>query len=328
MTDAGELTDTREATGAAAPEGDAAEPVRALRRNQPLVPAESIAGRALVTVIAIMTFLAAITAGAAQLLAEASYGWTSSVAREATIQVRPAPGRDVDAEVEKAAALARATAGIASVRVFTRAESERLLEPWLGVGLNFDELPVPRIVVLEIEGGKGPDLAALRTSLTDTVKGATLDDHRIWVERLSAMAGTLVALGVAIVALVVAATALAVAFATRGAMAGNREIVEVLHFVGATDSYIAGQFQRHFLRLGLRGGLIGGSAAFVFFLLAGWLASTWVATAEGAQVEALFGTVRIGLRGLVAIFFIAILVAVVTAIVSRITVRRTLRELA
>jgi cell division transport system permease protein len=328
MADAGELTDAQDADTGPVAEGDSAEPVRALRRNHPLVPAESIAGRALVTVIAIMTFLAAITAGAAQLLAEASYGWTSSVAREATIQVRPAPGRDVEAEVEKAAALARSTPGIASVRVYTRTESERLLEPWLGVGLNFDELPVPRIVVLEIDGAKAPDLAALRTSLTDTVKGATLDDHRIWVERLSAMASTLVVLGVAIVGLVLAATALAVAFATRGAMAGNREIVEVLHFVGATDSYIAGQFQRHFLRLGLRGGLIGGSAAFVFFLLAGWLASSWVATAEGAQVEALFGTVRIGLRGLIAIFLIAILVAVVTAIVSRITVRRTLRELA
>src|SRR5204862_307804 len=66
-------------------------------------------------------------------------------------------------------------------------------------------------------------------------------------------------MGIGIVILVIAATALAVAFATRGAMAGNREIVEVLHFVGATDSYIARQFQKHFLSLGLRGGGIGGA---------------------------------------------------------------------
>ncbi len=60
-----------------------------LGRNQPLVPAASIAGRALVTVIAIMTFLAGLTAGTAQLVADASAGWRSSVSREVTIQVRP-----------------------------------------------------------------------------------------------------------------------------------------------------------------------------------------------------------------------------------------------
>ena len=51
---------------------------------------------------------------------------------------------------------------------------------------------------------------------------------------------------------------LSVTFATRGAMAANRPIVEVLHFIGANDGFIAGQFQRHFLVLGLEGGLIGG----------------------------------------------------------------------
>src|SRR6478735_12240432 len=80
----------------------------ALGRNQPLVPAASIAGRALVTVIAIMTFLAGLTAGAAQLLSEASADWRSQVSREVTIQVRPGPGRAIDDEVSKAAELARA----------------------------------------------------------------------------------------------------------------------------------------------------------------------------------------------------------------------------
>ena len=51
-----------------------------------------------------------------------------------------------------------------------------------------------------------------------------------------------------------AATVLSVIFATRGAMATNRPIVEVLHFIGAKSGFIAGQFQRHFLMLGLEGG--------------------------------------------------------------------------
>ena len=52
--------------------------------------------------------------------------------------------------------------------------------------------------------------------------------------------------------LMIIAMATAIGFATRGAMAGNREIIEVLHFVGAEDRYIARQFQTHFMRLGLQ----------------------------------------------------------------------------
>ena len=69
------------------------------------------------------------------------------------------------------------------------------------------------------------------------------------------MAAAAVAGGLGIFGLVLAATVLSVAFATRGAMASNRPIVEVLHFVGAKEAYIASQFQRHFLVLGLKGGI-------------------------------------------------------------------------
>src|SRR4051794_41820237 len=62
-----------------------------LRREMPLVPAASIAGRALVTVIAIMTFLASLAAGTATLPSDAPPGWQSTGAPEATIPGRPLP---------------------------------------------------------------------------------------------------------------------------------------------------------------------------------------------------------------------------------------------
>lgn len=296
--------------------------------HPPLVPVESIAGRALVIVIAILTFLAALTAGAAQLVGAASSDWQSAVAREVTIQIRPVAGRIIDQEVARAADIARATPGIAAIKVYTREESERLLEPWLGTGLNLDQLPVPRLIVLRLDDQTKADFTALRRALVENVRGVTLDDHRVWIARLAAMARSIVILAIGIVALVITATALAVAFATRGVMAGNRDIIEVLHFVGASDAYIAAEFQSHFLRLGLKGGVAGGVAAMVFFLLASGLASAWVATPGGNQIEALFGTFALGPGGFIAMTLIIVLVALVTAIGSRVTVRRTLRQLA
>ncbi len=301
------------------------QPKRGAQRDTALLPESSIAGRALVIIIAIMTFLASITVVSVGLIAGASESWRSSIAREVTIQIRPRSGRDTDADVAKAADLARALPGIADVRIYSKEESQRLLEPWLGQGLELTEIPIPRIIAVRIEGQ--PDLDALRKSLADQVATASLDDHRIWTSRLSAMANTMIVIGVAILMLVLTATGLAVAFATRGAMAGTREIIDVLHLVGGTDGFIADEFQRHFLRLGLKGGGIGGIAALLVFTVAGLMTRQWVATPGGDQIEALFGTFSLGLGGYFAVVILACLVAVITTVVSRLTVFRNLRGL-
>jgi cell division transport system permease protein len=294
------------------------------RFDTPLVPRNSISGRALVAVVAIMTFLASLTTGAVILVSQAASEWQSDVAREITIQVIPGPGRDLDATVDKAAVVARAFPGIGDVRPYSKEESTKLLEPWLGSGLSLDQLPVPRLIVVKISPGAAPDIAQLRHMLTEQVPGATLDDHRGWIDRMRAMAGTAVAAGIGILLLMFAATVLSVTFATRGAMATNKTVIEVLHFVGAKNGFIAGHFQRHFLLLGLQGGGIGGGAAIVLFALAGLLGRWFAGTAGGDQTAAMFGSFSIGMTGYVAVLGQVLLIAAVTAMTSRQTVNRTL----
>ncbi len=295
-----------------------------LRRNAALVPTDTSAGRALAAVIAILTFLAALCAGGAEIVASSAAQWQGSVAQEVTIQIRPGAGRDTDADVAKAASLAASTPGIASTRPFTKAESERLLEPWLGSGLDLGDLPVPRLITVRL-GASTPDLGALRQRLAEALPGvASLDDHALWLSRLSTMANTVVGVGVAVVALVLLATGLAVTFATRGAMAGNREVVEVLHFVGADADFIAREFQRRFFRLGLRGGAIGAVAALAVIGAGGALARVWRAGPAGDELEALFGGFAIGWRGYASVVLIGVIASIVTAVVSRLTVRRFL----
>jgi cell division transport system permease protein len=299
----------------------------ALKRNQSLVPSDSSAGRALVTVIAILTFLAALAAGAAQLVASASADWNSSVAREATIQVRPNPQRDIEADVATAADIARTDVAVETVRVYSKAEAESLLSPWLGNSLDLVELPVPRLIVLTVKAGAHPDFVALRAKLEAAVPGTTVDDHRAWIARLSAMANTVVLGALVIVGLVLTAAALAIASATRGAVASNKEILEVLHFVGADDRFIAREYQRRFLGLGLKGGLIGSGAAVLCLAITGMATNYWRASPGGDQIEALFGSFEIGYWGYAAVVAIAVVVACVTAVVSRLTVQRHLRSL-
>src|SRR3954463_9849640 len=258
------------------------------RGDTPIVPKRSIAGRALVAVVAIMTFLASLTTGAVMLVRSSAVEWQSDVAREVTIQVRPGQGRDLDAEVARAVEIARAVPGVGEVRAYSKAESAGLLEPWLGSGFSREEWPVPRMIVGK-RPSPGVDLAPLRKALSERVAGASLDDHRAWIDRMRTMARTTIAGGIGVLALMLAATVLSVIFATRGAMATNRPIVEVLHFIGAKSGFIAGQFQRHFLMLGLEGGLIGGGLAMLLFGAASIAARMSVGTASGEQVATLFG---------------------------------------
>jgi cell division transport system permease protein len=302
-------------------------PTGLARPETAIVPKNTIAGRALMAVVAIMTFLATLTTGAMLLVVSTASEWQSDVAREMTIQIRPRAGRDIEQDVARAAEIARAAAGVVEVRPYSRAESARLLEPWLGNSLALDNLPVPRLIVVKLASNTRPDLTALRAALARDVSGASLDDHRGWIDRMRAMAGSAIAVGLIIVALVMAATILSVAFATRGAMAANRPILEVLHFIGATDSYIATQFQRHFLILGLQGGAIGGGVALVLFLLVRLIADQFVGTAGGEEASALFGSFGLGISGYALIIAQAVVIAGVTAWTSRTVVGRTLREI-
>jgi len=292
--------------------------------ESPIVPKRSIAGRALVAVVAIMTFLASLTAGAVMLVRSAATDWQSEVAREATIQVRPAPGRDLDAEVARAVEIARAAPGVGEVRPYSKEESARLLEPWLGSGLALEDLPVPRMIVVRFPAGGRVDLAALKKTLAERVAGSSLDDHRAWIDRMRAMAQTTVVAGIGLLVLMVMATVLSVTFATRGAMATNRPIIEVLHFIGAKNGFIAGQFQRHFLLLGLEGGVIGGGVAMMLFGLANIVSNMSIDTAGGDQLAILFGRFALGGGGYLAIVGQIVLIAAVTATASRRTVNRTL----
>jgi cell division transport system permease protein len=294
------------------------------KMESPIVPHQSIGGRALVAVVAIMTFLASLTTGAVMLVRMNAADWQAEVLREVTIQIRPAEGRNSDTAVAVAADIVRGLAGVSDVRPYSQAESASLLEPWLGKGLALDELPVPRVIVVKLASGAEIDVAALRQALADKVPGASVDDHRGWIGRMRAIADFVMVGGIIVLGLVIAVTILSVNFATRGAMAANRPVIEVLHYVGAQDRFIAGQFQRHFLWLGLKGGAIGGASAILLFALIAPIEAMIRGNAGADQFAALFGSITLGFSGYLVIIVQIVVIAAVASEASRRTVKQTI----
>ncbi len=298
-----------------------------IRPQGSIVPAANVQGTALMAVIAIMTFLACITLGGVSMVRATAASWQSQISREITIQIRPTNGLDMDAALDNALEIALTFNGTTGGKIVDREATARLLEPWLGSGLNIDELPVPRLVIVTIDENSPPDFEHMRAVLKEKIPQASLDDHRTWVDRLVSMARTTVAIGTGILILVFSTMVLTVVFATRGALAGNRHIVEVLHFVGAEASFVANEFQKHFLKISLKGSFVGAFLAALAFTLASWWQARSLATPESDQATALFGQFTLGLAGYFGIALTLILIAGLTTLTARLTVMRTIDEI-
>ncbi len=295
-------------------------------RLTPIVPIRSVSSHTLLLLIAIMTFLSSITLGAVILIQKSAIAWSSDVGSELTIQIFPIEGEMMDANLRLAETIAEATKGVASARALSIEESESLLKPWLGEGLDLTELNIPRLVIVRLSDPQNVDLEKLKNEL-EIIKGASLDTHEAWRTQLNSMAATIVLSGILVLILIIVATLLAIIFATRGTMASNREIVDVLHFIGASNRFIAKEFQGRFLKIGFNGALIGTIIAIIFFVALGLVSVNILPSSSNAQLSVLFGTFSLGISGIIAIFLLVPIIAGLTALVSRMTVKRYLSQI-
>ncbi|HEY9521365.1 MAG TPA: ABC transporter permease, partial [Methyloceanibacter sp.] len=117
--------------------------------------------------------------------------------------------------------------------------------------------------------------------------------------------------------------------ATRSAMASNREIIEVLHFVGANERFISREFERHFVGLGVRAGLVGAvSAALVFLLLPVAMHLLGGEPATATEMSRLVGSGELDLKGYLLCMLVVFVIACLCMITSRLGVIRVLKAYA
>jgi cell division transport system permease protein len=291
----------------------------------PIVPPGSVTGRSLTVVIAIMGFLASLTAGAVYMINQSASEWLRDVGSEVTVQIKPDGSVD---EVEKRAQdvvkFLTGQIGVREVQLLTLDQSAELVEPWLGQITAVKELPIPRLIAVQIDRDNPPDLATLRTVLASKYPSATLDDHRAWRQQIRRVTGSLALGGIAVIVLMAAATIAVVVSAARSAMASNREIIEVLNFVGAEERFIARQFELHFLMLGIRAGIGGALAAAAVFFALPIITEYLSGAATHAEIRRLVGTGRLDILGYASLLIIVVAIAAICQMTSRFGVRRIL----
>lgn len=290
-----------------------------MRSDLPLM--EDTATRFLPWLIAFMAFLAALAVLALLAFEGMAARWDRGLSGQLTVQVPASEtAEERQSKLDSVVAVLRATAGIESLSVLTPEETARLIEPWLGPDLADADLPLPDLIAVTFAINTPPDLVDLGQRLTAAVPGTVLDDHQQWLAGFQRLARSVELGALMVLGLISAAAIITVVFVTRTGLAVHRQVIELLHLMGAQDSYIAQQFQRHALWLGLRGGLLGAAFAAALSYGIDWLG--------GESDMAFLPRLSLQLSEWVWLGLVPLAAALIAMMTARLTVLRTLSRLA
>ena len=298
-----------------------------MKKPAAIISPQSAPLRTMMVTMTVMCYLACLAIGALILINQAVDGWTRGLSREVTVQLRQISSVNIEAELQKTLALLNSTNGVTSAEALDPQVGMKLLEPWLG-NLNLGDLPVPRLVRVTIDEAAPPDFEALAKTLSDNIKGASLDTHRRWQTELARMAHSLSLLSILILVLICTSAVAMVVFAARAVLAANREVVEVLHLVGAKNAFIARQIDRRFLTTGLLagcGGVLMGAVSFLLLGFSGQGEDNGLAAASFNLIYPLGGYSLWTCAAALAVPIVATLIALFTARLTLMNMLRTIR---
>lgn len=222
------------------------------------------ASRYLPWTVGLLVFLATLALAIAMVLSTAGDVWRQNLSGTLTVQVPPiAADTDLDARVGRALDLLRETPGVVSAQRLSAQRMAELMEPWLGTEAGNVELPMPALIDVSVGDGEAIDIEALSIRLAEVAPGTSVDDHAIWLRRLSEFASVAETVSFGVIVVILLSAVSTVVFTTRTGLAIHRDVVEVLHLIGAQDSYVARQFQVYAFRLSAAGAVVGFAGAVV-----------------------------------------------------------------
>ncbi|WP_114912339.1 cell division protein FtsX [Acidibrevibacterium fodinaquatile] len=295
----------------------------------------AFAPRLLPLLVAAVALLAALALAGMLAAAGLARHWREGAGASLTIQV-PAPQAPADAGAASRAdavlAVLRADPGIIAARRLSDAELEALLRPWLGATPGTLGLAVPAVITVRRAAGAAPVAEeTLAARLTPVAPGTLVEAAGPWFSHLTVLARSLQALAALALLIVGMIAALVIAIATRASLAARREALEIVHGLGASDSYIANRFAARASWLAALGGGLGTLAALPALALLGQVAAPFaglIAPSKDAVSGMAAGLAR-GILPLAApwLALLPLAAAAIGWLTAQGTVRRWLRRL-
>ena len=270
-------------------------------------------------VIAIMTFLTVLAAGAGIALGNAASGLGEQLAGKLTIQIVEANPDIRDRQTRTVLAELARLSSVASAERVDEGRMRELLAPWLGAdGLDAD-LPVPSLIDVSMRTSSASAMDEVARTVKAIAPAARVDAHAQWLGPLEGLLSTLRWLSIALVMLMAATMAAAVVLAARTAMVTHRATIDIMHLMGATDVQVARLFQRRAALDALFGSVLGFiCGALVVFGLSSRMANVGAALLDSGGL---------GWKGWLAIALLPPAAVLLSILTARLTVVRALARM-
>lgn len=286
-------------------------------RPAPFLPDADNRDGSLMFVMATLCFLACLMALALVATNRAVQGWSDQLNSQATVIVRPRANETPDLAAARAAEALAGVPGVTEARAMEREKAEALVEPWLGDITDLEDLPIPRLVTVDLDDRNPASSATLAAALKARGIDGIIDDHSIWTRDIARSAAVLRLVCAGVFILITTAAGAIIAFATRAGLLARREVVEVLHLTGAENIYIARLFQVRFARLAAWAG--GGGA-----LAAAAIGAALRLAGSGSDLTP---TIPIIWSDFLAVLPCPLVAALVAAMAARLTAERLISEI-
>ena len=213
--------------------------------------------RTLITVLAIMAFIASLALVFALSANRLKTDWHSDLSRSATIQVMLENSEVRDLKIKSALSILETQLPAASIKELSSDDSKALLRPWLGSVDLPDDLPIPALISVEFPSAADLNIEALQSQLLAEGLIVDIDDHSRWSAQIKRTGRGLLASALAMLGLIFFACAAVSAFATQAALSAQRDVIRVLLQVGASDKFVTKLFIKQAGQRGLISGFIG-----------------------------------------------------------------------
>ena len=233
---------------------------RLIARRPGIVPRNGGGEPWLAAVVAVLCFLACLSAVGAVAADRAAHGWTRQLRAEATVQVRPRVGETGAEAAARAAQTLAGVTGVEEAAAMDRETAEALLRPWVGDAV-LPDLPLPYMVTVRLDPDAPASAVSLSRALAEGGVDAPVDDHSLWRREVERAAAVITALAVAAFLLTAGAAGAALVYAVQAGVAAQRVLIETLSLNGADDGRIAALFQTRYALLAAGAGAAGAGVA-------------------------------------------------------------------
>ncbi|MEM9682095.1 MAG: FtsX-like permease family protein [Pseudomonadota bacterium] len=294
-----------------------------MSRQQSLLPlSREPSTRLLPWIIGVMVYLAVLIFAGALLLADTAATWNRDLGSGLTVQIPPDEGDEAEAldrRVDEVRKILEELEEVQQVAVIPADVTALALEPWLGSAVDMKDLPIPRVIEVRLAENAEIDTARLFETLEAVAPGVVIDNHDFWRGQILTLVRGFEMLATVAIGLIGFTAMAAVVFTTRSSVTIQRDVIEVLHLIGATDDYVAQEFQRQTFRISLLGGVLGTVFALATLLLLGRMAAN--------LDTALMPDLSLAVWQSVLLWIVPLLACLIATVTARRTVLKALRRM-